>query len=182
MATSRIEPVDELLDSRPGGIDPTEYRRVLGHFATGVAAVTGIDAGAPVGLLVNSFTSVSLDPPLVAFCIAHTSVSWPRLRSGRRHCICFLASGQHEQAYRLAASGGAKFRDLAWSPSPSGLPVLDGALAWLECVVEAEHPAGDHTIVVARVCRLAWSGDAARAGPLVFYRDGYGRFGQEGTS
>jgi flavin reductase (DIM6/NTAB) family NADH-FMN oxidoreductase RutF len=172
MAASRIK----LLEPHRDGLDPAEFRRVLGHFATGIAAVTGIDGGAPVGLLVNSFTSVSLDPPLVAFCVAHTSLSWPRLRSGQRHCICFLAAGQLEQARRLATSGPAKFRGLAWSPSPSGMPVLDGALAWLECAVEAEYPAGDHVIVVAAVHRLARSQDAGDAGPLVFYRGGYGRF------
>jgi flavin reductase (DIM6/NTAB) family NADH-FMN oxidoreductase RutF len=176
MAASRIEPLDDLLEPHRGGLDPAEFRRVLGHFATGVAAVTGIDDGVPVGLLVNSFTSVSLDPPLVAFCVAHTGVSWPRLRGGRQHCICFLAAGQREQARRLATSGGAKFRGLAWSPSPSGMPVLDGALAWLEGTIEAEHPAGDHVIVVTRVHRLARSEDAAAAGPLLFYRGAYERF------
>ncbi|HEX2312223.1 MAG TPA: flavin reductase family protein [Thermomonospora sp.] len=158
-------------------VDPAAFRSVLGHFATGVAAVTGLDGGVPVGLVVNSFTSVSLDPPLVSFCVAHTSASWPRLRRGGGHCVCFLAAGQREQVRRLASSGGAKFRDVAWFPSPAGLPILDGALAWLECVVEAEHPAGDHVIVVARVHHLDRLGDGDDAAdPLVFYRGGYGRF------
>ncbi|MDI5937814.1 flavin reductase family protein [Micromonospora harpali] len=170
MVESRVEPVSELPAPVPASIDPLEFRGVLGHFATGVAAVTGVDAGTPVGLLVNSFTSVSLDPPLVAFCVAHTSTSWSRLRRGERHCICFLAADQQEQGLRLAGRGVDKFRDVDWSPSPSGLPVLDGALAWLECAVEAEHPAGDHVIVVARVHHLARSGDDARTEPLLFYR------------
>lgn len=177
MTADRIAPPHDLLDPRQDGVAPADFRRVLGHFATGLAAVTGMDDGVPVGLLVNSFTSVSLAPPLVSFCVAHTSASWPRLRNGRRHCICFLAAGQREQARRLAvARGDAKFRGLAWSPSLSGLPVPDGALAWLECTVEAEHPAGDHTIVVVRVHHLARSDDAADAEPLVLYRGGYGRF------
>ncbi|MEU1283761.1 flavin reductase family protein [Kitasatospora sp. NPDC005856] len=178
MAANRNEARNDLLDAPPGdGPDPAGFRRVLGHFATGVAAVTGMDAGVPVGLLVSSFTSVSLDPPLVSFCVAHTSTSWPRLRGGRRHGICFLAAGQYGQARRLAtASGDSKFHGVAWSASPSGLPVLDGALAWLECSVEAEHPAGDHVIVVSRVHRLAKAGDTSGAGPLVLFRGGYGRF------
>jgi 3-hydroxy-9,10-secoandrosta-1,3,5(10)-triene-9,17-dione monooxygenase reductase component len=180
MATGRSESVNDLLESPEGGIDPAEFRGVLGHFAAGVAAVTGIDAGAPAGLLVNSFTSVSLTPPLVAFCVAHSSVSWPRIRRGRRHCICFLAAGQHEEARRLATSGATKFRDLAWSPSPSGLPVVDGALAWMECTVEAEYPAGDHVIVVARVRHLATADDGTHTGPLVSYRGGFGRLSPEG--
>ncbi len=171
MTARPVEPIDDLADPR----DPVEFRRVLGHFATGVAAVTGLDDGAPVGLLVNSFTSVSLDPPLVAFCVARTSGSWPLLRRAPRLCVSFLAADQREQARRLATPGAAKFRGVVWWPSPSGLPVLDGALAWLECAIEAEHPAGDHVIVVTRVCHLAWSEGAA--GPLVFYRGAYGRFG-----
>lgn len=178
MAASRIEPLDDLLEPHRNPLDPAEFRRVLGHFATGIAAVTGIDDGAPVGLLVNSFTSVSLDPPLVAFCVAHTSASWPRLRRGRQHCICFLAAGQREEAHRLAKSGGAKFRGLAWSPSPSGMPVLDGALAWIEGSVEAEYVAGDHVIVVTRVLHLASVENGADMGPLLFYRGGYGGFAE----
>jgi flavin reductase (DIM6/NTAB) family NADH-FMN oxidoreductase RutF len=177
MTGSRIEPLGDMLEPHQDGLDPIEFRRVLGHFATGIAAVTGIDDGDPVGLLVNSFTSVSLNPPLTAFCVAHTSVSWPRLRRGR-HCICFLAADQREQAYRLAASGGEKFRGLAWSPSPSGMPVLDGALAWLEGEAEAEYQAGDHVIVVTRVHDLARVEVPAGTGPLLFYRGGYGGFAE----
>jgi len=153
--------------------EEAEFRRVLGQFATGVAAVTGLHDGAPVGMVVNSFSSVSLDPPLVAFCVAHTSRSWPRLRLSRRLGICFLAAGQHTEVSRLASSGGTKFRDLVWSASPGGAPILDGALAWLECSVETEHPAGDHLIVVARVHHLD---GLAGADPLVFYGGVYGRF------
>ncbi|MEU4119419.1 flavin reductase family protein [Kitasatospora sp. NPDC028055] len=178
MAANRIEALNDLLDEpREDAFDQADFRRVLGHFASGVVAVTGTDGGEPVGLLVSSFTSVSLDPPLVAFCVAHTSTSWPRLRGGRRHGICFLAAGQYGQARRLAtASGDSKFHGVAWSASPAGMPVLDGALAWLECSVEAEHPAGDHMIVVARVHRLAKTGCSAEAGPMVLFRGGYGRF------
>ncbi|MEV1156049.1 flavin reductase family protein [Micromonospora chokoriensis] len=177
MAASRIEPLEDLLGPDRDFADPAEFRRVLGHFATGVAAVTGIDGGAPVGLLVNSFTSVSLEPPLVAFCVAHTSGSWPRMRRARRHCICFLAADQREQARRLATPGSDKFHGLAWRPSPAGLPVLEGALAWIEGTVEAEYPAGDHVIVVTRVHRLARCEGAAEAGPLLFYRGSFERFG-----
>lgn len=154
-------------------IATSTFREVLGHFATGVAAVTGIADGAPVGLVVNSFTSVSLVPPLVSFCIAHTSVTWPRLRDAGRLCVNILAEHQCDAARRLAVSGGDKFSGLAWKASPSGPPILSGAIAWLECEVDARHPAGDHEIIVARVHRLEALG---AAGPLVFYRGGYGRF------
>lgn len=156
-------------------IDGRRFRSVLGRFATGVVAVTGIDGGSgkPTGLAANSFTSVSLDPPLVAFCVAHTSTTWPRLRRADRLCINILSEPQLNVCTQLATKGGDKFAHLDWTTSPSGGPVLEEALAWLECSVEQEHLAGDHVIVVARVHHL----DKHRDGePLLFYRGGYGRF------
>ncbi|MGW1752482.1 flavin reductase family protein [Streptomyces sp. NPDC002092] len=149
-------------------------RNVLGRFATGVVAVTGREAGTGerAGLVANSFCSVSLDPPLVSFCVAHTSTSWPRIRAAGMLAISILSVQQREAATRLAVSGGDKFQGLPWLTSPGGAPILDGALAWLECEVEAEHPAGDHVIVVARVLRL----DALREGePLLFFRGAFER-------
>jgi 3-hydroxy-9,10-secoandrosta-1,3,5(10)-triene-9,17-dione monooxygenase reductase component len=188
MAASRIDPLDNPREQSGTCPDPAEFREVLGHFATGIAAITGIDGGAPIGLLVNSFTSVSLDPPLVAFCVSHTSGSWPRMRRTPFHCISFLAANQQEQARRLATSGSDKFRGLTWRPSPCGMPILEGALAWIEGSVEAEYPAGDHVIVVTRVLRLARSERAVDTGPLLYYRGAYeqvirggGRDGSSGT-
>lgn len=160
---------------RVTGIDERRFRTVLGHFATGVVAVTAIDpeAGRPAGLAANSFTSVSLDPALVSFCVAHTSTTWPRLRQAERFCVNILSADQREISVRMATRGGDKFAGLAWSESPGGGPVLDGALAWLECSVEAEHVAGDHMIVVARVHHLDRQNDGA---PLIFYRGAYGGF------
>ncbi|MFD5322364.1 flavin reductase family protein [Streptomyces sp. NPDC127092] len=149
-------------------------RSVLGRFATGVVAVAARDAvtGERAGLAANSFCSVSLDPPLVSFCVAHTSSSWPRIREAGTLGISILGAGQREAATRLAARGGDKFTGVAWSASPGGAPVLDGALAWLECAIEAEHRAGDHVIVVARVLRL----DASLEGePLLFFRGEFER-------
>ncbi|GAA3811022.1 hypothetical protein GCM10022226_34360 [Sphaerisporangium flaviroseum] len=162
-------------DGRPGGgVGAQHFRNVLGRFATGVVAITAIDQdGEPCGLAANSFTSVSLDPPLVAFCVAHTSSSWPRLRSAARLCVNVLAEHHEEVSRQLAAKGGDKFAGLGWTLSPGGGPILDGALAWIDCSVEAEHLAGDHIIVVARVHGLDTHADH---GPLVFFRGGYGRF------
>ncbi|MFF5206355.1 flavin reductase family protein [Streptosporangium sp. NPDC000396] len=156
-------------------IDSRRFRSVLGHFATGVVAITAIDPdkGGPCGLAANSFTSVSLDPPLVAFCVAHTSTSWPRLRAAKTLTVNVLAEHQQPICAALASKGGDKFAGLDWSHSPGGNPVIDGALAWIDCSVEAEHPAGDHVIVVARVHDLGVHGDG---GPLLFFRGGYGRF------
>ena len=157
-------------------IDARRFRGILGHFATGVVAITAIDpeTGRPTGLAANSFTSVSLDPALVSFCVAHTSTTWPRLRMAERHCVNILSAPQRDVCLQFASSGGEKFAGLEWSESPSGEPVIDGALAWLECSVEAEHVAGDHVIVVARVHHLDRHDDGD---PLVFYRGSYGTFG-----
>ncbi|MFJ8017171.1 flavin reductase family protein [Streptomyces sp. NPDC096339] len=149
-------------------------RSVFGRFATGVVAVTASDpsTGARAGLAANSFCSVSLDPPLVSFCVAHTSTSWPLVRAAGLLGISILGADQRDAATRLSVRGADKFGGLPWTRSPGGAPLLEGALAWLECAVEAEHPAGDHVIVVCRVLRL----DASREGePLVFFRGEYGR-------
>ncbi|ETK35727.1 flavin reductase family protein [Microbispora sp. ATCC PTA-5024] len=156
-------------------VHPQHFRAVLGRFATGVVAITAIDPGTgePCGLAANSFASVSLDPPLVSFCVAHTSTTWPRLRTARGLCVNVLADHQHQVCARLASSGGDKFAGLTWTLSPGGGPVIDGSLAWIDCTVEAEHVAGDHVIVVARVHGLDRHEDG---GPLVFFRGGYGTF------
>jgi 3-hydroxy-9,10-secoandrosta-1,3,5(10)-triene-9,17-dione monooxygenase reductase component len=172
---SREEPAEPVHVAGLGSIDAMRFRGVLGRFATGVVAVTAIDPGTglPTGLAANSFTSVSLNPPLVAFCVAHTSTTWPKVRAAGRHCINILAEHQREICLQLATKGGDKFAGLTWTKSPGGHPVLDGAVAWLECSPEAEHEAGDHAIVVCRVHHL----DKHHAGgPLLFYRGGYGRF------
>jgi len=158
-----------------GSVDAMRFRSVLGTFATGVVAVTAIDPATtqPTGLAANSFTSVSLNPPLVAFCIAHTSTTWPKIRAAQRHCINILAEDQREVCLQLATKGGDKFNGLVWTASPAGHPVLEGAVAWLECSPETEHQAGDHIIVVCRVHHLERH---HFGGPLLFYRGSYGRF------
>lgn len=161
--------------SANGHLDSRRFRQVLGRFATGVVAITALDPanGEPCGLAANSFTSVSLDPPLVAFCVAHTSTSWPRVRGGKVVTVNVLAEDQQAVCAQMATRGGDKFAGLKWSGSPGGNPVLEGALAWMDCAVEAEHPAGDHMIVVARVLQLDTHADG---GPLLFFRGGYGGF------
>ncbi|OLT31504.1 flavin oxidoreductase [Actinomadura sp. CNU-125] len=160
-------------------IDSARFRSVLGRFATGVVAITAVEPGTgrPAGLVANSFTSVSLDPPLVAFCVAHTSTTWPLLRDAGRLCVNILSEPQLEVCKRLAVRGGDKFAGIDWTESPGGAPLIDGALAWIECSVEREHVAGDHVIVVARVHDLDGRHDAD---PLLFYRGGYGRLARTG--
>ncbi len=161
--------------SVPDSIDTMRFRSVLGRFATGVVAITAIDpaTGQPTGLAANSFTSVSLTPPLVSFCVAYSSTTWPKLRAADRYCINILAAHQREICLQLATKGADKFGGLTWTKSPGGQPVLDGAIAWLECSADGEFTAGDHVIVVCRVHNL----DTHHGGgPLLFYRGSYGRF------
>ncbi|MGB3439322.1 MAG: flavin reductase family protein [Actinophytocola sp.] len=147
-------------------------RDILGRFATGVVAVTAVEpaSGEPVGLVMNSFTSVSLTPPLVAMCVAHTSSSWPRVRSASALCLNILSDRQGELSARFASSGRDKFRGVRWTCSPAGAPIIDGCLAWLECEVVTEHATGDHMLVVARVLRADHNG---AGNPLVFYHSRY---------
>jgi flavin reductase (DIM6/NTAB) family NADH-FMN oxidoreductase RutF len=154
--------------------DGQKFRQVLGHFPTGVAVVTGIDSdGQPAGMAVGSFSSVSLDPPLVAFMPDRSSTSWPRFRDSGSFCVNILGAEQESVCRTFAGRGGDKFADLSWQPAGSGAPLLDGVLAWIDCDTEVVHEAGDHYIVIGRVRELDIGTPAL---PLVFFQGGYGRF------
>jgi flavin reductase (DIM6/NTAB) family NADH-FMN oxidoreductase RutF len=162
------------IELRGTAVDQQSYRRILGHFLSGVAIVTGMSDSDPVGLAVNSFTAVSLDPPLVAFFPATKSTSWPRIRPGGRFCVNILGHDQEDVCRRFAMSGADKFAGLSWTAAPSGSPLLDGCLAWIDCSLDSEHPAGDHTLALGRVLALGTQGNVEH--PLAFYRGVYGRF------
>jgi flavin reductase (DIM6/NTAB) family NADH-FMN oxidoreductase RutF len=149
---------------------PQEMRRVLGSFATGVTVVTGFGLGEPVGFSCQSFASVSLDPPLVLFCVAHTSRSWPLIRESGRFCVNVLAVDQEDLCARFATTGVDKFGPSDWRETRWG-PELENVLSTVMCDVDAVHPAGDHDIVVGRVRRLVLHREAP---PLVFYRGTFG--------
>ncbi|MGI8758439.1 MAG: flavin reductase family protein [Acidimicrobiales bacterium] len=157
----------------PGGTAAARFRLVLGHFPTGVVVVTAADGDTPVGLSVNSFTAVSLDPPLVAFCAARRSSSWAAIRRVGAFCANILAEDQEAVSRVFAARGADRFAGIGWAPAASGSPRLHGVLAWLDCEIEAVHDGGDHEICMGRVGALDVE---RRDGPLVFYRGGYGRF------
>jgi 3-hydroxy-9,10-secoandrosta-1,3,5(10)-triene-9,17-dione monooxygenase reductase component len=153
------------------GVDADSLRRVAGHFVTGVAVVTTVHEGRPCGLTVNSFTSVSLDPPLVLVSVARSARAYRCIEAEGRFAVNVLSEGQEEIA-RLFASKAAedKFGGLAQRASPHGFPILDGAHAWLDCEVVARHPGGNtHTIYVARVTALG----STAGRPLVFYGSRY---------
>jgi 3-hydroxy-9,10-secoandrosta-1,3,5(10)-triene-9,17-dione monooxygenase reductase component len=156
-------------------IDPDRFRQVLSQYPTGVVVVTAIRPnGDAVGMTVGSFTSVSLDPPLVAFVPAKLSSSWKSLReSGRSFCVNVLAANQQDVCRAVAMRKDNKFDGIPWIPSRNGNPVVAGSVAYIDCALEATHDAGDHDIVIGRVLELeVMSADD----PLVFFRGGYGSF------
>jgi flavin reductase (DIM6/NTAB) family NADH-FMN oxidoreductase RutF len=154
--------------------DPRELRTAMSHYCSGVVVVTGLHEGAPVGLTAQSFVSLSLDPPLVAISPARSSRSWPKLRDAGHFNINILGADQRPTCELFARSGGDKFSRLAWKPGRTGSPVLENVLGVIECRLDAEHDAGDHTIAVGRVLHLEIF-DVKR-GPLLFFRGGYGDF------
>ena len=154
-------------------ISPDEFRHTLSHFASGVTVITVCDKdGRPTGLTASAFTSVSLDPPLILVCVDHKSQSYPALVAGKQFAVNVLCHEQEGVSRRFATTKiENKFEGVAFTVSPMGLPLLDNALAHLECATVNVHIEGDHSIFVGRVER-------ARTGaglPLVYFRGRYDR-------
>jgi 3-hydroxy-9,10-secoandrosta-1,3,5(10)-triene-9,17-dione monooxygenase reductase component len=158
---------------RPLSPDAATYRTVLGHFATGVVLVTALDGDEPVGMACNSFTSVSLEPPLVLFCAAKSSTTWPRIRTSGTWAANILDEDGEEVCRLFAQKGADRFARIAYAPGRTGSPILEDALAFADCETIAEHDAGDHVIVVGRIIELGYQHEGK---PLLFYRGGYGRY------
>jgi 3-hydroxy-9,10-secoandrosta-1,3,5(10)-triene-9,17-dione monooxygenase reductase component len=153
-------------------IDQGNFRAVLGHFASGVAVVTGMDGGQPVGFTCQSFFSLSIDPPLIAIAPGRSSTTWPRIAPTGILTVNVLTDQQEYLARGFSASGADKFQGVGWQEGRTGAPRLADALAWLDCEFETVHEAGDHLLVVAAVKAL----DSGKGEPLVFYRGGFGGF------
>ncbi|WP_233521559.1 flavin reductase family protein [Streptomyces triticagri] len=155
-------------------VDPGEFRAVLGHFASGVTVVTAAAPDGPAGFACQSFSSLSLDPPLVAFMVARTSTTWPRIAAAGAFCVNVLGAEQADLCRSFAVSGGDKFAGVRFDRAPaSGAPRLTGTRAWIDCAVHAVHTGGDHLIVVGRVDALGAAEDGA---PLLFHRGRFGTF------
>ncbi|QRP49156.1 flavin reductase family protein [Amycolatopsis sp. FDAARGOS 1241] len=163
--------MDNWTPTEPQQVEPRRMREVLGHFASGVVVVTAAANTGPAGFTCQSFSSLSLDPPLVSFAPARSSTSWPKIRAAGRFCVNVLAGDHAGLSTAFARSGTDKYAGVQWRPAPSGAPILDGVTAWLDCTLEHEYAGGDHTIVAARVHALG--ADASRA-PLLFHRGAYG--------
>lgn len=154
-------------------IDPRHFRNVLGHFPTGVTVVTGLDAaGAPHGITIGSFVSVSLDPPLVGFFPGIASKSWQAIAESGSFCVNILGAGQDELCWKFAKEPAAgetsKFAGVDWTPSSTGSPILPGIIGSIDCQVEAVHETGDHLFVIGRVHDMSHADDVDNA--MVFFR------------
>jgi flavin reductase (DIM6/NTAB) family NADH-FMN oxidoreductase RutF len=153
-------------------LEPATLRRVLAAFPTGVTALAALVDGVPVGMAANSFTSVSLDPPLVSVCAATSSSTWPQLRRASRLGVSVLSHEQESASRSLASRGIDRFAGLSWHATDDGAILLDGASAWFDCSIEREIRAGDHEIVLLRVHAL---GTDPQIPPLVFHGSRYRR-------
>ncbi len=170
-------------------IDPGFFRDVLGHFPTGVTAVTALASGGrpgeagpsdasgetpvPVGMAIGSFTSVSLDPPLVAFLPTKGSTTYEAIAASGAFCVNVMAHDQLAVCSVMASKSDDKFADVEWRAGPTGSPIIEGSIAYIDCEIYATYDGGDHDIVVGKVVDLA----APRAvDPLLFFKGDYGTF------
>lgn len=160
------------MSSEGSGVTSEEFRRACGRFANGVTIATVLDAaGSPHGLTVSSFTSVSLDPPLILICIGHAVTAIDTFRATRNFGINILAEDQQTLSERFARKGEDRFDGLPWYPGSTGVPLISGVLAAIECTVEQRIPAGDHDIFVARMV----DAQVAEGEPLIHFRGCYRR-------
>ncbi len=155
--------------------DPDAFRKVMGHFATGVSVVTTLDGDRPCGITVNALTSVSLDPPLVMIALDHRRRLTPVVRAAGRYAVNIL--GEDQQALSDCFAGAPVVPDreafcgAPWHPGETGMPLLDGVIASLECDVVAVNSVGDHELFIGRVVAIA--NDDHHPMPLLYYRRRY---------
>jgi 3-hydroxy-9,10-secoandrosta-1,3,5(10)-triene-9,17-dione monooxygenase reductase component len=140
----------------------------LGRFASGVVAVTGKSGGQPCGLTIQSFASVSLEPPMILICPARKSTSWPAIAESGTFCVNVLQANQQSVCNSLAKSGGNKFGDITWMPSSNhSNPIVSGAAVWFDCTIHSVSDGGDHHVVLGRVVESG--SDAEDPEPLIFH-------------
>jgi len=151
-------------------VSPERMREVLGHFCTGLTIITASTEDGPVGFTCQSFSSLSLEPALVSFNPARSSSTWPNIRTVGKFCINILPEEHRELAGKFARSGSNKFEGVRYTSSHLGSPVLDGALAWIDCELYEEYDGGDHTIVLGQVKAMSTRSEAE---PLLFFKGSY---------
>jgi flavin reductase (DIM6/NTAB) family NADH-FMN oxidoreductase RutF len=158
-------------------VDSQAFRTTLGHFATGIAiAGTRDEQGHPVGVTVNSFTSVSLSPPLILFCLDRSAKSHRAFTTSGSFAVSVLAEGQQHLSRGFASSPRELWQQVERIEAGSGAPIIKDALAWVDCRTEAVHRGGDHDILLGRVLALGHAGDGR---PLLYWRGRYRRLNGE---
>ena len=153
--------------------DAAKFRQVLGHFPTGVTVVTSIHEGTPVGMAIGSFTSLSLEPPQVLFCVGQHSSTWPKVQAAGSFCVNILADDEEDVCRVFASKADDKFAEIGWKRSGNNSPIIDGVLAYIDCTIKDVVESGDHYVVIGAVTDLDVRHEG---GPLLFFRGGYGRF------
>jgi flavin reductase (DIM6/NTAB) family NADH-FMN oxidoreductase RutF len=175
--------VTDTADTTPG-FDAKQFRTVLGHFPTGVTIVSGLDGAQPVGFTIGSFTSVSLDPPLVGFLPMTDSATWEAMAASGSFCVNVLSREQADLCWKFAKTGNEaeRFDEVRWHGGPTGSPIIDRAVAWIDCNVEQVYEMGDHYFVLGRVVALEADADHDGEGPfpLLFFKGTLGGFAAEG--
>lgn len=172
--TQLIHQIDTPYSVTPYSVTGDQFREVMGNYPTGVVIVTAIaDDGERLGMVLGSFTSVSLDPPLVGFLPMKDSKTFARLQTATSICINILASDQESACRVFASPVPDRWERVGWRPSPSGAPILNGVVGWVDCEYVSVTDAGDHWFVLARVTALDAERDCL---PLLFFQRGYGRF------
>ena len=156
-------------------LSPASLREAFGHFPTGVIAIAAEVEGTLVGLAASTFVPVSLDPPLVSFCVQNSSTTWPKLKDIPMLGISVLGEAHDQVAKTLAAKTGDRFAGLETKSTDGGAVFIHGTSVWLESAIEQQVPAGDHIIVVLRVHEITVHDDVA---PIVFHRSAFRRLGE----
>ena len=166
-------------EDRPEGqkFSSRELRDALGQFCTGITVITAVDEGAPVGFACQSFSALSLDPPLILFCPNKASGSWKGIEKAGKFAVNILSENQEDVSSTFGRRGDDKFAEIAWSPSPLGSPVINGVMAWLDCEIDQVLDGGDHWIVLGKVSDIGPTDRRER--PLLFYRGAYLRLEED---
>lgn len=162
----------DIADTAAAQAAARRFREVLGRYASAVTVVTSVSDGIPVGLTCQSFSSVSLDPPLVMFVPARTSRAWPLIQRSGHFCVNFLSADQVDLSEVMASRGTDKFAGVPWTPSHTGAPLLEGIIGYVDCTVHAVHDGGDHFVVLGRVQDMGVGPDD-RPDPLLYFEGRY---------
>jgi flavin reductase (DIM6/NTAB) family NADH-FMN oxidoreductase RutF len=157
----------------PGiAFDQRAFRDALGHFASGITIISGVDDEGPIGFTCQSFYSVSMDPPLISFSVMTNSTTYPRIRETGKFAVNVLSHHQDAVSSQFARKGTDKWAGIDWTPTSAGNPAINDTAMWLDCDIWAEHEAGDHYIVIGKVNEMS-SAEWHRHDPLLFFKGAY---------